>query len=395
VTGAAAAVGPDLEGAAYPRFSPSEYERRLAAVEALRSAADLDAVVVYGTGNARHEVQYLTAWPPRQEGYLVVAPGAPPALFVQLFNHVPNAREMAVIDRVEWGGVDSAATVAAELGRHGVGRVGLVGAISYQAHGRLQARLPGVELVDLTPAFRRMRLVKSAEEIAWTRRGAELCDAAMRVLVAEARPGLREYEVGAIVEAAYGRLGGQHGICFIATAPMRGGGRVVPAQNWSSRRLEEGDAILIELSAGIGGYTGQVLRTISIGDVPGPFRRLHDVADAAYAAILDAARPGTPAVAVLEAASLIDREGLSVCDDVVHGYGGGYLPPVLRTPATSHGTPPDLALEPGMMLVIQPNVVARDGSMGVQTGELVVIEASGARSLHDVTRGLLTAGTSV
>jgi Xaa-Pro aminopeptidase len=79
-------------------------------------------------------------------------------------------------------------------------------------------------------------------------------------------------------------------------------------------------------------------------------------------------------------------------DDVVHGYGGGYLAPVLRTPATSHGPAPDVTLQPGSMVVVQPNVTAADGSMGVQTGELVVVTDAGAESLHDVPRGLLAAG---
>ena len=78
-------------------------------------------------------------------------------------------------------------------------------------------------------------------------------------------------------------------------------------------------------------------------------------------------------------------------DDGVHGYGGGYLAPVLRTPATSHGPAPELTLAPGMMLVIQPNVVTPDLQLGVQTGGLVVITDDGARPLHHAPRGLLRA----
>jgi Xaa-Pro aminopeptidase len=302
---------------------------------------------------------------------------------------------MAVVEHVEWGGTDSATTVAGDLRRRAVRRVGLVGAIPYQAHGRLARALPGVDLVDLTPAFRRMRLVKSDEEIAWTRQGAALCDSALRALVAEARPGLREYELGSLVEHAYGRLGGSHGICFLATAPMSGGGRIVPAQNWSRRLLCEGDAIVIELSAGVGGYTGQILRTISVGEPPPVFAELHRVADAAYDALVAAIRPGTTASDLLAVAGMIDAAGLTVCDDVVHGYGGGYLAPVLRTPATSHAPAPDIELVPGMMLVVQPNVVDADATLGVQTGELVLVTSDGATSLHNIARGLLRAGDQV
>ena len=383
-----------VEDVPYPRFPPDEYAERWRAIDGLRAASGLDALVVYGTGAARHELTWLTAWGPRQEGYLVAGGDRPPALFVQLFNHVPTARLMSVVERVEWGGTDSAATVARDLEDRGVRhRVGLVGAIPYRQQARLSAALDGVELVDATAEFRRLRLVKSAREIEWTRRGAALCDAAMRTLVAEARPGMTEHELGALVEAAYGRLGGSHGICFIATAPMGGGGRFVPSQHWSSRRIEAGDLILIELSAGIGGYTGQILRTIVVGAEPtDDVRRLHDVAAAAFDAIAAAVRPGALTADLLAAAELIDRAGLTVCDDVVHGYGGGYLPPVLRTPATMHGSVPDLVLEPGMMVVVQPNVVTPDEMLGVQTGELLLVGPDGAETMHHFERGLLVAG---
>lgn len=386
---------PDPDAAPYPRFTPGEYERRYRAVDALRAEAGCDAVIVFGSSQARHELQYLTAWPARQEGWLILVPGAPPALLVQLYNHVPNAAEMAIVERVEWAGQVSAESVAGELLRHGVRRVGIVGAIAWQAHLRLARALGDAEIVDLTPAFRRMRLVKSDEEIAWTRRGAALCDLGLAALVAEARPGLREYELGALVEHAYGRVGGQHGICFIATAPMRGGGRYVPAQNWSSRRLEAGDSIMIELSAGIGGYTGQVLRTIAVGEEPPPaYRALHDLADRAFATLAAAVAPGRTAAELLATAGLIEEAGATVCDDVIHGYGGGYLAPVLRTPATNHGAPPDLTLRPGMMVVVQPNVITPDRRLGVQTGELLLVTDEGSVSLHAAPRGLLMAGTT-
>jgi hypothetical protein len=45
-----------------------------------------------------------------------------------------------------------------------------------------------------------------------------------------------------------------------------------------------------------------------------------------------------------------------------------------------------------MTIVIQPNVVTKDESAGVQTGELVVVTSWGAERLHDYERGLLRIG---
>jgi Xaa-Pro dipeptidase len=378
--------------APFSRFSQAEYDARHGRMTELMEEHELDALVIFGNVGSRAEIQYLTGWPPRHDSFLIIGGDAEPVLLVQLYNHVETAQAMAAVGRVTWGGPNSLASVAKELRARPARRVGTVGPIPFQQHGRLVADLEDVSFIDVTVAFRRVRLLKSEEEVSWTRRGAEMCDTAMEALLAAARPGVREYELGAAVEHAYSRLGGSHGICFIATAPMLGGGRIVPSQQWSERRLVAGDSVMIELSAGVGGYTSQVLRTIAVGGEPPPrYRSLHDVADAAFDQIVATIRPGATAADLLAAAEVIDRSGFSVCDDVVHGYGGGYLPPILRTPATMHGPVPDLTLKPGMMVVVQPNVVDLSASLGVQTGELLLVTDDGSERLHRLPRGLLRA----
>jgi Xaa-Pro aminopeptidase len=379
--------------APFPRFSQAEYEARYRRMAELMETHELDALVVFGNVGSRPEIQYLTGWPPRHDSFLVVTGDSERLLFVQLYNHVETAQLMVATGQVKWGGPDSLVAVAHELRTRNTRRAGTVGPIPFQQHERLRGQLDGVALVDVTAAFRRTRLVKSDTEVEWTRRGAEMCDVAMEALLDAARPGVREYELGAAVEHAYSRLGGTHGICFIATAPMAGGGRIVPSQQWSERRVVAGDSVMIELSAGVGGYTSQILRTIAVAGEPPPrYRQLHGVADAAFEAIVAAIRPGATAAALLDAAALIDQSGFTVCDDVVHGYGGGYLPPVLRTPATMHGSVPELTLQAGMMVVVQPNVVDVGASLGVQTGELLLVTDDGSERLHRLPRGLLRAG---
>ena len=361
-------------------------------------SADVDAVVVYGNDTSRHDVRYLTAWPPGWDTICCWVPGNLPRLYLPSPNHVPGAAQMSAgLAEARDAGVDMAETVAADLravlqGLGGRRRVGTIGPMPAWLQRRLVHALDGIELVDIGAAFRSMRLIKSDEELAWTRRSAALCDAGIVALVDAARAGMRDDELVAAVEHAYRRLGGEHGICFLASAPMDGGGRVVPSPYPSRRVLEAGDAVSIELSAGVGGTTGQVLRTVAIGDdIPAAFQRVHEVADAAFAAITSAIKPGATASDLLAAAALIDDAGFTVVDDVVHGYGGGYLPPVLRTPATQTRPVPDLRLEPGMLLVVQPNVVDFVAGIGVQTGELVAVSESGFDSLHSAEQGLLFA----
>lgn len=355
----------------------------------------VDALLFYGNEAARHDIRFITGWGPGWDTYALIRPGSRPWLWIPAENHVPSARSVAseTVD-VAWVGPDPVSTIVDATRAIGPGtsfRLGIVGPLPYRTFIRLGEHLPGTEFIDMTAAFTALRLVKGPEEIEAARRAAALADLAIEELRASLRPGKRDYELGAIVEEAYRRRGGEHGICFLASAAMTGGGPIVPAQVWSDRELVDGDLVTIELSVGVDGVTSQILRTIALG-VPTPdVLRLHGVADEAFASLLAAALPGTSAARLLEVAGLIDAAGMTVVDDVVHGYGGGYLPPVLRTPRTQRRPVPDLELRPGMMLVVQPNVVTLDGRLGVQTGELVVITERGAERLHALPTGLLRA----
>lgn len=44
----------------------------------------------------------------------------------------------------------------------------------------------------------------------------------------------------------------------------------------------------------------------------------------------------------------------------------------------------------GQTVVIQPNVVTRDGKAGVQTGEMVLITDTGIERMHALPRGFQT-----
>jgi Xaa-Pro aminopeptidase len=79
-------------------------------------------------------------------------------------------------------------------------------------------------------------------------------------------------------------------------------------------------------------------------------------------------------------------------DDLVHGFGGGYLPPVLGSRSRAIRPTPDFTLEAGMTVVVQPNVATRDGRLGVQTGELLLVADDGPQRLHTFEPGLLTVG---
>jgi Xaa-Pro aminopeptidase len=92
---------------------------------------------------------------------------------------------------------------------------------------------------------------------------------------------------------------------------------------------------------------------------------------------------------VIEASAVIEDAGFTIIDDLLHGYGGGYLPPILGCRSRPAGPVPQDPFRAGQTVVIQPNVVTRDGKAGVQTGEMVVITDNGIERMHAVPRGFV------
>jgi Xaa-Pro aminopeptidase len=352
-------------------------------------AAELDAAgarhaVIYGANRAGPAVGWLTRWPVTREALAVFTPGERDLLLVNFYNHIPNAERMATEAEVRWAGPKPMATAIEELDRRGArgGRVAVIGPLGYRAYAALSEFAAPVPLDD---AYTRLRLRKSPEELDWLGVGCGFTDDAVRAVEQGAGPGTDERELGNLAERAYVGRGGTTHIHYF--------GVPVPAQWPAARRLERGDVLACEISASYWDYTGQLLRTFVVGAEPSPLvRELHDVADTAFGAILDRVRPGATARELVEASAVIGDAGFTTRDDLVHGFVGGYLPPVLGDTTRTLEDVPDFTLEEGMTIVIQPNVVTPDESAGVQTGELVAVTADGGERLHDYKRGLLRIG---
>lgn len=374
-----------------PDFSDAEIAARRQQVDDLMTRHDLDAVVAYGANRFGSAVPWLTGWPVTREAAVVLRPGRRPALFVGFPNHVPNARRLARDADVAGCGERTGETVLDALRAGGrLSRVGTIGPVSAPVRAALEG---AATVVALDADYTRLRSIKSDEELAVLRHAAALTDASAQALLDAAVPGASELDLVAAVEASYAGTGALNHIHYVAATSMADPDRCAPAQWPSDRRLAAGSVVVFELSTTWGpDYPGQLLRTLTVDAEPTPlYRELHDVADAALAAMSGLLRPGVLPAELLAAADLVLDAGLTTVDDLLHGFGGGYLPPVLshRGPATGVHTEP---LQERMTVVVQPNVCTTDLRAGVQTGELFEITADGARSLHSFPRGLLRGG---
>jgi len=374
----------------YPRFSDAEYARRRTGIARAMEAAGADHVLIVTVQNVGNATRWMTGWPGTAEALLLFRPGERMVMFVEYYNHLPLAREISRDTEVRWGEEKGIAKTIEELAWRGARRIGVIGPLSGTRWKALETKF---EVVSLDADYIKVRLVKSEEEIAWLRIGAALSDAGMAALVGDTRPGMTEHELGNMIERAFVGHGGTHVIHFIGSTAMAAPDVCVPRQFTSRRKIEAGDFVFCELSAAWWDYSGQVLRGFTVDAEPTSlYRDLHAAAYAAFQSITKAIRPGALPQSLIDASGIIEDSGFTTCDDLVHGYGGGYLPPIIGSRSRPAGQLPTFPLKENMCLVVQPNVITRDLKAGVQFGELVRVTATGFESLHRTPHGMFRAG---
>ena len=369
----------------FPRFSDAEYARRHQALGRVMQKHDLDHLLIVTDHRAGNAPQWVTGWPGTVEAYVVFKPGERMTMNVEWFNHFPLARRIATNADVHWGEHRGIQKTVEELKRRGAKRVGLIGPLVLAKCRILEEHF---RVIPLEAEYVRLRLVKSEEEIDWLRKGAALSDAGFKELLENTVAGMTERELANLVERGYVGQGGTTFIHYIGVTSMADPHICVPPQFASSRKVAVGDVVFCELSANWWDYPGQVLRSFTVGADPTPlYRDLHATAEAAFDAVTGVIRHGTTMQEIVDASGVIEERGFTIYDDLMHGFGGGYFPPVVGTRSRPAGPLPQMTLEENMTVVVQPNVVTRDHKAGLQVGEMVRVTKTGFEKLHSTPRG--------
>jgi Xaa-Pro dipeptidase len=353
------------------------------------AGAGVDHALLYSANRMPGAVTWLTGWPVTREAVVLATAGEPDVMWIGFPNHVPNAVRVCPGADVRPSGVELGSLILAELRRRDASRVATLGGWPGPLAGALATK---VQQVAIDQDFIRFRLIKSADEIEVLRASAVLTDRGAAALLGAAANGATESEAVAEFVRVCTNAGGYSHIAYIATTSLRAPDRTVPGQWPTDRIIDVGNVLTFELSGAVEpDYPGQLLRTATVSVPATPkLAALHEVAVAVESSILAAIRPGTlPSELLAIAREIVAAAGFVTVDDVVHGFGGGYLPPILSLAHPDSAPPFDEPLLSGMALVVQPNVCDLDVNLGMQTGELVVVTADGFERLHTTARGLL------
>ena len=370
----------------FPRFSNAEMASRHQRVMSLIQENDLDAILFFGNGPFANDIYWLTDWPGGRESYVLFQKDLDPVVITQLFNHVPMAHVLSVIDDVRWAGANTAATVSDALGSRGLSgkKIGLVGPVPYRHYLHFTENLSDAEFSDASGSFRMMRTIKKPEEIERLKKASELTDKSIAAVAAGLKVGMREDRIPLLIESAYLEEGGYAGIHFMSSMSMTNPDFPVPAQYHSNRELEPGDCLITEISGAWWGYSGQIHRTFSFAEPTDEWQKLHEVAVEGYLAIENAIKDGATTADVELAAEVIHERGYTILDDLLHGV--NQSPPIIQTKTTKRHQNRDITFKENMAITIQPNVMTMDERMGLQFGETVMVTKTGCERLNAYPR---------
>lgn len=368
-------------------FTADEIDGRLAALRVALDGAGLDAVLLTSYPAIFHQLGTPIHQFGRPAAALVPVAGEP-AIVCSIIEISHVRAQSPVGDVRTYRDLDSSVTsgepqpplaaLVAHLGavvrdrRLDRGRVGFEdGSLSARTMDRLRAELPDVEWVAAGDLVDRRRLVKSPAELAILRAADAIADDGLETALDGLRAGstAREIHEAARTRMLDAVLVGHEGVPFhLRIDPGLGeGSRSAGHSEWalwdSATRPAAGRVLVVVIDAILWGYTGNVERTVVVGEPTARVRRDFETMVEANERAIATIGPGVGLAdvdrackAVLSAAGHDTRTGSGVGRGPI-SYEGGWRELLLDVRLYS-----DVVLEAGVAFSLEPDLQTPDGT---------------------------------
>jgi Xaa-Pro aminopeptidase len=251
----------------------------------------------------------------------------------------------------------------------------------------LQLAVPQIKLKDIRPNVNDLRQIKSPGELAFLQRAIELSLDAHFEAMKMMRPGLFEYQVAAKMVEVHA-MGGSEAESY---SPIVGAGPNSTALHYDklSRKIEDGDIVVMDVGAQFSGYAADITRTIPANGKFTPRQReIYEIVLGAQNAALEKLKPGNDVCnkgkksAQVVAYDYInshgkDKEGKSLGKYYIHGL-SHHIGLNVHDPGSSCSP-----LQPGMVVTVEPGIYIPEENIGVRIEDDVLITATGYKFLSE------------
>jgi Xaa-Pro aminopeptidase len=251
----------------------------------------------------------------------------------------------------------------------------------------LQLAAPQAKLKDIRPQINSLRQIKSPGEIAFLKQAIELSLDAQLEAMKTMRPGLYEYQVSAKMVEIHS-WGGSEAEGY---APIVGAGPNSTALHYDrlSRKIEDGDMVVLDVGAQYSGYSADITRTIPANGKFTPRQReIYEIVLGSQNAALEKIKPGNDYCAKGDRSAYKasydyinshgkDLHGKSLGQYYIHGL-GHHIGLNVHDPG-EYCTP----LRPGMVVTVEPGIYIPDENLGVRIEDDVLITETGYKFLSE------------
>ncbi|SOC45856.1 Xaa-Pro dipeptidase [Rhizobium subbaraonis] len=358
------------------QFDIEEYANRLQRLTAKMREEKLDAILLF----AQESMYWLTGYD--TFGYcffqcLVVKSDGDMVLLTRSAD-LRQARQTSNIEKIEiW--VDRANADPAMDLKNLLSEMDLLGCrigVEYDTHGLtgrntrlLDNQLQSFgQLVDASPVVSRLRLIKSAAEIAYIEKAAALADDALDAALPLIAPGADEAAILAAMQGAVLAGGGD----YPANEFIIGSGADALLCRYKSgrRRLDANDQLTLEWAGVSAHYHAAMMRTVIVGEATNRHRELYSACREAIQAIEMVLRPGNTFGTVFDThARIMEERGLARHRLNACGYslGARFSPSWMEHQMFHVGNPQEIL--PDMSLLVHMIIMDSDTGTAMTLGQ--------------------------
>lgn len=252
---------------------------------------------------------------------------------------------------------------------------------------KLEHVLPNAKFHHASDVFNLTRCVKDPEEIALIRKAVEIGESSMRVAMDVAKPGVLEIDVQREVEIEMRRGGAIREVETMCQSGIRTSNYRAFASEW--KKIEENDLVMVDLGCIYKGYSSDMTRTWVVGNATDEQKKIANDLYEVHGKLMDFIKPGIQHKEVASFA-INEMEGMgygSNCHTFPHwrfSFHGLGLGPFHDPPDNHH---PEVVLEPGMVVSIQPGV--RHEKFTIRFEDDLLVTSDGVENLNKIPKELI------
>ncbi|MCP4415683.1 MAG: M24 family metallopeptidase [Chloroflexi bacterium] len=345
-------------------------QKRITAVRNKLSEWEVDGILITNPANRR----WLSGFTGSNGQLLITAEQALIATDFRYFSQAGNESPDFTLFKHQRTVADTQALLA----QAAVARVGVEAEHVTLAQMDDLNQVKDVTWLPLPTTLEPMRMMKTAVELETIQKAAKITDTIMAQVPQLARVGMSEAEVAWQLEKGM-RQAGAEAVAFdviVASGPNS----ALPHHHPGDRRLQKGDALIVDMGAQVAGYKSDLTRSFFMGEQPtAHYFELYHLVLQAQTAVFEQAKPGMSLKGVdALARDIIDRAGHA--EHFGHGLGHGLGLDIHEDPFFSIRAPEEATLEVGTVVTIEPGCYI-PGWGGIRLEDLALMTADGLTSL--------------